>query len=354
MTLAALALLSLRPDLKFGMPAPPLQPFEWVGGSAPSLGAKPRVVFFWATWCPYCRQSLPVLRGLKERYRDRVDFIALNVRDQDKESPDSSVYVSRISAWVKWMGQLFPFQTGIDGPRKEVQAAYLDASGSQGVPAAFVMDAAGTFVWRGHPMDRLGEVLERVLAGAWTATDALAREAEEKGADQHVKALVTEAGNALAEGKREKAAAIVKAGAETVPAWLQNDFRLAWLDAQVAQGSPAAWSDARSLVEGPFAEKPEYLYLVGVTILRAPAIAKDPDYGLAARALHKSFEANGGWDAPMLAQAAEAAHMAKNKGDAVAWQKRVVQIYREMGGAADPRELPKAERALARYEQAGG
>ncbi|MEM7542166.1 MAG: TlpA disulfide reductase family protein [Pseudomonadota bacterium] len=46
------------------------------------------VLFFWATWCPYCRVLLPDLEAVREEFVDKpVKFYALNVwEDGDPKS----------------------------------------------------------------------------------------------------------------------------------------------------------------------------------------------------------------------------------------------------------------------------
>ncbi len=39
------------------------------------------VVDFWAPWCPYCRQLLPIFEELSEEYQDRARFVKLNAED---------------------------------------------------------------------------------------------------------------------------------------------------------------------------------------------------------------------------------------------------------------------------------
>jgi thiol-disulfide isomerase/thioredoxin len=43
------------------------------------------VVTFWASWCGYCRQELPVLAGLQEAAgKDRMTVVAINYKDDRK------------------------------------------------------------------------------------------------------------------------------------------------------------------------------------------------------------------------------------------------------------------------------
>ncbi len=44
----------------------------------------PTIVFFWASWCPYCKALMPHLQSLLEEYPGELEVLALNFReDQD-------------------------------------------------------------------------------------------------------------------------------------------------------------------------------------------------------------------------------------------------------------------------------
>ena len=44
---------------------------------------KPVIIFFWASWCPYCRNELPVLERLQAKTRERLPIVAINVEERD-------------------------------------------------------------------------------------------------------------------------------------------------------------------------------------------------------------------------------------------------------------------------------
>ena len=49
-----------------------------------SIGNKPVLLIFWASWCPSCRAEVPKINQLAEKYRSRgMDFVAVNVGDTD-------------------------------------------------------------------------------------------------------------------------------------------------------------------------------------------------------------------------------------------------------------------------------
>lgn len=39
------------------------------------------VLFFWASWCPYCIQSMSEIKTYSEKYKDNVVFIGINSSD---------------------------------------------------------------------------------------------------------------------------------------------------------------------------------------------------------------------------------------------------------------------------------
>lgn len=74
-------------------PAPP--PLEQAAADAPlgqtldgkavrlsDFDGKPVIVFFWASWCPYCRNELPMLERLQTATGERMRVIAINVEER--------------------------------------------------------------------------------------------------------------------------------------------------------------------------------------------------------------------------------------------------------------------------------
>lgn len=40
---------------------------------------RPQILFFWATWCPYCKALMPHLQSIELEYGDATDILAINV-----------------------------------------------------------------------------------------------------------------------------------------------------------------------------------------------------------------------------------------------------------------------------------
>ncbi len=102
-------------------------------GRPTTLGAWPgqvRVVNFWATWCPPCREEIPEFIRLQEKYRAAgVTFVGLAI-----DTPD------RVAPYAKQMGINYPILIG------EIEAMELarQAGNSHGaLPYTVVLDRAG-------------------------------------------------------------------------------------------------------------------------------------------------------------------------------------------------------------------
>ena len=68
----------------------PVEPFSSAdvrGGTMSTANFKGKVILvnFWATWCPPCREEIPDLIALQEKYKDQLQIIGIS---QDYGSPD--------------------------------------------------------------------------------------------------------------------------------------------------------------------------------------------------------------------------------------------------------------------------
>jgi thiol-disulfide isomerase/thioredoxin len=94
-------LLSLK-----GKRAPSLDATEWIGTKPPawaSYRGKPVLVFFWAHWCPDCKEVAPVLSNLVRRYGSRGLTLVTPTRyygyvesGADAPKPAEKVYIGQI------------------------------------------------------------------------------------------------------------------------------------------------------------------------------------------------------------------------------------------------------------------
>lgn len=43
--------------------------------------SRPQVMFFWASWCPFCKAMMPHLQSIKLEYGDEIDILSVNFRE---------------------------------------------------------------------------------------------------------------------------------------------------------------------------------------------------------------------------------------------------------------------------------
>ena len=126
------------PDLPVGFNVDNLAPdfsLPTLDGETITLSAgrgKPTLINFWASWCPPCRQELPALQAAYETYGDKINFIAVDVKEDQ----------ATVSDFAQQLDLTFPI--------------VLDSSGSvsnldyrvSGLPTTIFLDANGVIVQR--------------------------------------------------------------------------------------------------------------------------------------------------------------------------------------------------------------
>lgn len=152
------AMLSQAPALEVGEKAPSLTKVTWMKGAAVETGSAITVVEFWATWCGPCKTSIPHLTELQKKYKDKVRIVGISNEDAETVKP-----------FIAEMGAKMDYHVGIADVM--TYGSYME--GVDGIPFAFVVDAGGMVVWRGHPASMDG-VLGQVVAGTFDAKKAAA------------------------------------------------------------------------------------------------------------------------------------------------------------------------------------
>lgn len=100
--------------------------------SLDSLTNKPLVLNFAASWCGPCELEAPVLEKMYEKYKDRVNFFGIAVRDQEDDQ----------RAFAQKHGLKFPI--GLD-PDSKILYNYQKAGkvNLSGIPTTFFIDKDG-------------------------------------------------------------------------------------------------------------------------------------------------------------------------------------------------------------------
>jgi thiol-disulfide isomerase/thioredoxin len=182
-TATAQAQNDLHPSLNISDPTPPLQVRGWIKGEPVERFEKGHVYVleFWATWCKPCIAAMPHLSTLASEYKDRVTILGIDIYEKKTTSMEI------IKAFVDSMGHLMDYHVATDDSNFMV-TGWLNASGEQGIPKSFVVNAEGRVAWIGHPVG-LDEVLPKIVNDNWDLKEALAK----RNLDKHLKELDDEA-----------------------------------------------------------------------------------------------------------------------------------------------------------------
>ena len=52
---------------------------------------KPVFMMYWASWCPDCQKQLPIIKKLYDEYKDKIEFILINIADGERETQDKAL-----------------------------------------------------------------------------------------------------------------------------------------------------------------------------------------------------------------------------------------------------------------------
>jgi peroxiredoxin len=123
-------------NVEVGKPAPEYRAVSVDGDSVSLAAQRGKVVLFnvWATWCHPCRDEIPELLVLYNKYKPRgLELVGVSI---DANGSDEA-----IRSFMKDFRMTYPVWRD---PDERVSAAFLVV----GVPATFLIDRNGTLRWR--------------------------------------------------------------------------------------------------------------------------------------------------------------------------------------------------------------
>ncbi len=309
-----------------GSPAPAIDVEHWVRGDAPKFGeaGKVYVVEFWATWCGPCKASMPHLSKLQDEYADK-NVVIVGISDENLEK------VSNFLNEDKWK-QEARYTVATD-PDRSVHKDFMAASGSRGIPTAFIVKD-NTVQWIGHPMT-MDEPLAKVVAGTWDVAAAKTKFQDDarvaKSREQH--------GRALAKARTEKnwpelVKLLDKAIAET-PAPMNTNLRLQKFQILVGDADMAAegYKVGRELLK-EFKDNPQILNAMSWFVLDDKSV-KNRNLEFAMDAAQAAVTASKGEEPAILDTLARAYWETGNKPKAVETQMKAVELAEGDGEAKE-------------------
>ncbi len=143
--------------LQIGSAAPGLKFSRWVKGKPiKALDArKIYVVEFWAPWCKYCCDNMPLTTQLATKYTGKVTFLGMAVR------PKGENYPQQVTDFVKQWNSSMGYSVAVDDAAGTTYKTWMKTTNQRGIPTAFIVKN-GRVAWIGHPVD-LGAQLERAV-----------------------------------------------------------------------------------------------------------------------------------------------------------------------------------------------
>ncbi|MCC2606521.1 TlpA family protein disulfide reductase [Planctobacterium marinum] len=96
---------------------------------------KPTLVYFWATWCPYCRKATPKVVALHQHFSQAIDVLAINVGIND--SPE------RMAEYVHSYQMDFPVMFDKDSEISQQFHVF-------GTPVFVIVSDSGEIMYRSH------------------------------------------------------------------------------------------------------------------------------------------------------------------------------------------------------------
>jgi len=123
---------------------------RWVNDPPKDLTGKFVLVEVWATWCPPCRRSLPLLEYFHEKYKD--ELVVVSICETDEAA------LKEMTGPVKLADLKAPL--AVDTHRR-----FANALGVYGIPHAVLIEpTAGIILWEGMPTQIGAELSDERMA----------------------------------------------------------------------------------------------------------------------------------------------------------------------------------------------
>lgn len=308
-----------RPTLEIGAKAPPLAVKEWVRGQPVMLQpGKVYVVEFWATWCAPCRRAIPRLSDIQtELGPSGVTVVA--IASQEHKG------VAELSNFVERQGDRMNFAVAWDDEGRTARA-WMDASLTDRVPSAFIVDKDGRIAWIGHPLVGMDRALEQILAGTFdiNVESVLARRAREvRTKTQMLAAAYFEAERA---GDDAKALSVVDEILRLDPklngSWSIAKFKLLAIELKEPD---RAFTFVKQCIESNISDSPDDLLDLATFILDQPALARR-EPGVPVRAARRALQLTGQNSPVSHAVLARAMFVNGDRDGALSHQLRAVEL----------------------------
>lgn len=186
-----------------GRPAPPLDVAHWPNagdGDCRPVGTfepgRVYVVAFWASWCPRCREALPLLEAASQLFPPGLVTV---VAVSHEELGDVKTFLSASGEAMRDAANAAGGCCVAVDPDESVHRDYMEAVDETGIPTVFIVGQQGLIEWIGHPVD-MGPPLADIVAGHWDREAFVAGRRKVELVRARMAAIVERAGGAELSG----------------------------------------------------------------------------------------------------------------------------------------------------------
>lgn len=339
--------------LKLGDEAPPLKIAKWVKGEPIEKfeDGKVYIVEFWTTWCTPCHESFPLLNEIRKRHPD-VKIVAVSFTDVKGESID------KVIAFTEQAGERMNFTVAFDDDRKSI-FAYMEAAGYRDIPTAFIVNQNGRVVWIGHPMDKMSEALDQVVAGSYDLNAAIIAAQRKTDLLRRAKPYEDKLKEAYQKGDVRTAFELTDQLVKMDPQFFgaYAALKFSTLLTKV-KDYPEAYRYTQWLLSDAFKDNPQALNRMAWIILDDPGVEKR-DYDMALKLARRANEIQKAKDPDVMDTLARAYFDKGEVDKAIEWQSRAVEQAKpdakaRMTQTLEKYKAKKAEAGTAAPTSPGG
>lgn len=352
--LAAAALLLMpmaqADDPKSLMPgdkAPEIKVSKWMQGNEIKTYKKGTVyvVEFWATWCGPCIKSIPHINKLSEKFKGKAEFVGVSVWEEPEDLE------TRTTDFIKEMGKDMTYRVALDS--KDFMATnWMEASMSNGIPTAFIINQEGVVAWIGHPME-MDEPLQQVVDKKFDIKAS--REKYQKYVDEQKQAnedlaKIEKAGELYEAGNKEEAIKLLDELAKR-DSGIAMDAKMKKLDLLAGNDTEGAKTFMTQLAKGELNDN----FILAIFSFENTTEKTKPELALAAaKAVMDNLKKD---DAFLLFYCAPAYSFNKDHKKAVDMLERALKSFDSSEYAKDPDMKPfreEIEKALVKEKELAG
>ncbi|MGI9015337.1 MAG: redoxin domain-containing protein [Phycisphaerales bacterium] len=303
-----------------GADAPQLDIEHWLKGDEINEfeDDKVYIVEFWATWCGPCRASMPHVSALQKQYEEYgVQFIG--VSDEPLDTVKSFLSQEEWDAKTEY--------TLTTDPDRSVFTDYMQASGSSGIPTAFIVGKDQKIEWIGHPMS-IDKPLDLIVHDKW---DREAFKAE--------RALTVKLGVAMQNDDTDTAVELLNQLIKISNSPGTYQMQLAYLNITELDKAEEGYELIRTSMKGFWNDAMTLNTWSWMILTEFP----NPDLDLAMEMAMRANEVSGGNNGAILDTVARAFYEKGDLKTAIKWQEKAV-------ANADPEMKADLEATLKEYQ----